>query len=335
MTIEKLPSGSYRITQQEHGHRYRITVDHKPSNTEAVRLLAKTIKKKPNANNPTFAEAYDGYIESKSAILSPATIRGYDVIFRAVPEEFKQTHLASVTAIGLQSLVNGFSASHSPKSTRNFSGLILAVLRAYGFEVESPKLPQKVSKDIYIPTEEDVRAVLEEVAGTEYEVAIRLAVYGLRRSEICALTPEDLNGNILTVNKALVRGREEWHIKQTKTAASTRKVILDGQLADLIRQQGYVYKYNPVTLEGKLKKVQKKLGIHPFSLHKLRHFFASYMHDLGFSDKQIQAAGGWSTDNVMKTVYMHAMQMEEAKEEMAQALGNLVPTEIPTKKKKH
>lgn len=335
MTIEKLPSGSYRITQQEHGHRYRITVDHKPSNTEAVRLLAKTIKKKPNANNPTFAEAYDGYIESKSAILSPATIRGYDVIFRAVPEEFKQTHLASVTAIGLQSLVNGFSVSHSPKSTRNFSGLILAVLRAYGFEVESPKLPQKVSKDIYIPTEEDVRAVLEEVAGTEYEVAIRLAVYGLRRSEICALTPEDLNGNILTVNKALVRGREEWHIKQTKTAASTRKVILDGQLADLIRQQGYVYKYNPVTLEGKLKKVQKKLGIHPFSLHKLRHFFASYMHDLGFSDKQIQAAGGWSTDNVMKTVYMHAMQMEEAKEEMAQALGNLVPTEIPTKKKKH
>ena len=335
MTIEKLPSGSYRITQQENGHRYRITVDHKPSNTEAVRLLAKTIKKKPNANNPTFAEAYDGYIESKSAILSPATIRGYDVIFRAVPEEFKQTHLASVTAIGLQSLVNGFSVSHSPKSTRNFSGLILAVLRAYGFEVESPKLPQKVSKDIYIPTEEDVRAVLEEVAGTEYEVAIRLAVYGLRRSEICALTPEDLNGNILTVNKALVRGREEWHIKQTKTAASTRKVILDGQLADLIRQQGYVYKYNPVTLEGKLKKVQKKLGIHPFSLHKLRHFFASYMHDLGFSDKQIQAAGGWSTDNVMKTVYMHAMQMEEAKEEMAQALGNLVPTEIPTKKKKH
>lgn len=334
MTIEKLPSGSYRITQQEHGHRYRITVDHKPSNTEAVRLLAKTIKKKPNANNPTFAEAYDGYIESKSAILSPATIRGYDVIFRAVPEEFKQTHLASVSAIGLQSLVNGFSASHSPKSTRNFSGLILAVLRAYGFEVESPKLPQKVSKDIYIPTEEDVRAVLEEVAGTEYEVAIRLAVYGLRRSEICALTPEDLNGNILTVNKALVRGRAEWHIKQTKTAASTRKVILDGQLADLIRHQGYVYKYNPVTLEGKLKKVQKKLGIHPFSLHKLRHFFASYMHDLGFSDKQIQAAGGWSTDNVMKTVYMHAMQMEEAKAEMAQALGNLVPTDLPTKKKK-
>ena len=334
MTIERLPSGSYRITQQENGHRYRITVDHKPSNTEAVRLLAKTIKKKPNANNPTFADAYNGYIEAKSAILSPATIRGYDVIFRAVPEEFKQTHLASVTAIGLQSLVNGFSVSHSPKSTRNFSGLILAVLRAYGFEVESPKLPQKVSKDIYIPTEEDVRAVLEEVAGTEYEVAIRLAVYGLRRSEICALTLDDLNGNILTVNKALVRGREEWHIKQTKTAASTRKVILDGQLADLIRQQGYVYKYNPVTLEGKLKKVQKKLGIHPFSLHKLRHFFASYMHDLGFSDKQIQAAGGWSTDNVMKTVYMHAMQMEEAKAEMAQALGNLVPTEIPTKKKK-
>ena len=157
-------------------------------------------------------------------------------------------------------------------------------------------------------------------------------MYGLRRSEICALTVDDLNGNILTVNKALVRGRQQWHIKLTKTAASTRKVILDAQLADLIRQQGYVYRYNPVTLEGKLKKIQKMLGIHPFSLHKFRHFFASYLHDLGFSDKQIQAAGGWSTDNVMKSVYMHAMQMEEAKSAMATAIGELLPTNLPMKK---
>lgn len=332
MNIEKLPSGSYRISQMADGHRYRITVDHKPTNAEAVQIIAKVIKKRPNTNNPTFSEAYNGYIEAKSAILSPATIRGYDVIFRAIPEDFKRSHLASVTAIGLQSLVNGFSVSHSPKSTRNFSGLILAVLRAYGFDVDPPQLPQKVSKEVYIPTTEDVRDVLKAVEGTEYEVAIRLAVYGLRRSEICALTVDDLDGNILTVNKALVRGRQQWHIKQTKTAASTRKVILDGQLADLIRQQGYVYRYNPVTLEGKLKKIQKMLGIHPFSLHKFRHFFASYLHDLGFSDKQIQAAGGWSTDNVMKSVYMHAMQMEEAKSAMATAIGELLPTNLPTKK---
>lgn len=332
MTIERLPSGSYRISQSDHGHRYRVTIDHKPTNAEAVRLMANVIKKKPHTVDPTFAEAYEGYIESKSAILSPATIRGYDVIFRAIPDEFKRTHLASVTAIGLQSLVNGFSMSHSPKSTKNFSGLVMSVLKAYGFDVERPKLPQKEQKEIYIPTEEDVRKVLQEVSGTEYEAAVRLAVYGLRRSEICALTPDDLDGNVLTVNKALVRGREEWSVKSTKTTASTRKVIIDDSLAALIREQGYIYRLHPVSLESKLKNVQKKLGIHPFSLHKLRHFFASYMHDLGFSDKQIQSAGGWSTDNVMKTVYIHAMQMEEAKARMANALGTLLPTELPTKK---
>ena len=64
-------------------------------------------------------------------------------------------------------------------------------------------------------------------------------------------------------------------------------------------------------------------GLPHFSLHKLRHFFASYMHELGFSDKQIQAAGGWSTDMVMKRVYTHAMEMETAKKDMAQNLAHI------------
>jgi integrase len=74
--------------------------------------------------------------------------------------------------------------------------------------------------------------------------------------------------------------------------------------------------------------IQKKLGIPHFSLHKMRHFFASYMHQLGMSDKQIQEAGGWKTDGIMKTVYQHAMNMDEAKKKMADSIGGLVKEKV-------
>ena len=39
MTIEKLKSGNYRISEMRNGNRIRITVDHKPNKAEARELL--------------------------------------------------------------------------------------------------------------------------------------------------------------------------------------------------------------------------------------------------------------------------------------------------------
>lgn len=47
------------------------------------------------------------------------------------------------------------------------------------------------------------------------EIAVYLAAFGtLRRSEVCALTADDVNGNIISVNKVLVdKGANEWVLK--------------------------------------------------------------------------------------------------------------------------
>ena len=66
------------------------------------------------------------------------------------------------------------------------------------------------------------------------------------------------------------------------------------------------------------------LGIPRFPFHKLRHFFASYMHDLGYSDKQIQEFGGWKSDHIMKSVYQHAMDMQEVKNNISNNIDNLI-----------
>lgn len=322
MTINKLPSGNYRIRKTVNGKAYSLTVNHKPTLFEAEQLIQAKIQVPGNEN---FEAAARNYILSKTNVLSPSTIKSYESIIRNIEPNFLKLKLYSISGKDIQIEVNRYASTHSAKSTKNYSGFLMSVVKFYDIDMKSPKLPQKERKMPYIPTEEEVRAIINEVKGTKYEVAFILASMGLRRSEICALTLDDLNGNTLSINKALVSDNKgKWVVKTTKTENSTRTIEIPDKVANLIREQGYVYDGFPGQIYKRLIDIEQKLGIEHFSLHKMRHFFASYMHHLGYTDKQIQAFGGWKTDEVMKTVYQHEMEIEKAKKKMASTFSGLI-----------
>lgn len=308
------------------GQNYRVTLDHKPTKNEALALISSKIgEKRTDLPDMTFEEACRNYIGAKSNVLSPSTIRRYFQYLNNMPEKFKAVPIYKLTRPLVQAEVNRFSCDHAPKTTISYSGFIVSILNFYGSDIGKITLPQKEKKSPYIPTEAEVHAIFAEVKGTMFEIPILLAAMGLRRSEICALTPEDLNGNVLTIDKALVENeKKEWVVKTTKTTDSTRTIVLPDYLVQLINEKGEVYHGFPGSIHTHLSNVQTKLGIQHFSLHKLRHFFASYMHSLGYSDKQIQEMGGWHTDHVMKSVYQHAMEMDEAKKSAAVSIGKLI-----------
>lgn len=326
MTIDKRPSGSYRIREMVDGKIYSVTVDHKPTQKEARTLISELISKKDIISSKMlFKQACGAYIESRSNLLSPSSIRGYKGIIRQISDRLLRTPIGSITKPMIQTEVNNYSANHSPKSTYNFSGFIISVLNFYGNEIGKITLPQKEKKSPYIPTEEEVHAIYEAVKDTKYYVPLLLAGNGLRRSEICALQPNDLNGCYLTINKAKVQNEnKEWVIKSTKTTESTRVIKLNDTLVKIINERGITYDGHPELIYRKLTETQKKLGIQHFPLHKMRHFYASYMHKLGIPSKIIQHDGGWKTDSIMKTVYTHAMEDEEQQAIINSALEKLI-----------
>ena len=328
MNIDKLPSGNYRVRKMVNGKTYTLTLDHKPTEKEVLVLLAEKMAKKNViiSTKIPFKTACNTYIESKSNLLSPASVRGYTSIIKQISEGFCSTNIDIITKPMVQAEVNRYAADHSPKSTSNFSGFILSVLKYFGNEIHGIMLPQKEKKEPYIPTDEEVKAIFDEVKGTKYEVPIILAARGLRRSEICALTIDDiLPNNYLRINKALVQDENKnWIVKSTKTSASTRTIPIPEGLADLIRQQGYVYNGFPGQIYKKLQDVQKKLGIHQFPLHKLRHYYATLMYYAGFSTLDIMDDCGWETDEVMKTVYWHVKNKEATQKKMTDTFSKLL-----------
>ena len=62
-----------------------------------------------------------------------------------------------------------------------------------------------------------------------------------------------------------------------------------------------------------------------FRFHDLRHFFASYCHNvLKLSDAQIQKLGGWKTDHVMKKIYITSMEDQLAADAAADGIARIM-----------
>ena len=313
MTIEPLKSGSYRIRQMYNGKLYLITLPYRPSKREAIDLMSEKLKEADALINGSFGAAAKDYVEIKKNVLSVRTVREYMLYIHQLPTWFINLNMGKLSQADIQKVVNELAVNHSPKTVRNYHGFISAVLGVYKPTLKvSTTLPQRVVVEPYIPSDLEVKKILEYTKDNNpfYFVALNLATMGLRRSEICALTVEDLDkDNMLHINKALVQNvNKEWVIKSTKTEKSSRVIPLRPDLANLIREQGYVYKGYPNSISDYLMSVQTKLGLPKFSMHKLRHFFCSQLLSQNVPMKDIMYLGGWSTDSTIKQVYGHAMK---------------------------
>ena len=324
-TLDVLPSGSYRLRKMYKGNTYTIVYDYIPTEKEIIRSMADEIDKaQVSKARIKFSTAAERYMETKNNVLSPSTLRGYRSILNNLPDSFKNKLVTDIDSIVIQKLVNDYSRSHSPKSTINAHGFISAVMAMFcPNTIINTTLPQKRKNEPYVPSDEDVKRILDYAKGTQFEIPLLLATFGLRRSEICALTLDDLNGNMLTISKALVQAEDKtWVIKSTKTEAGTRTIYLPDNVVELIHKQGCIYTGYPNSIVCYLQKVQERLGIPKFSLHKLRHYYASMSHSIGIPDSYIMSAGGWKSDSTLKQVYRHAMH--DKKEEMQKQAADYI-----------
>ena len=303
MKPRKLPSGSWNVRVMVDGQSYSFTHADKKTVVRMASEFADEYRRK--MDNPTLLERMREYVAENEERLSPSTVRSYNGMIRMIGERTPRIASKRLSAITEQDVSDIVRPLRTLKTKRNYVNFIHACTGK-----SAGKLTGVSSKRVHVPTELEVKGLLQIFRNTELEVPIMLAAYGgLRRGEICALRMSDIDGDFVHVSRAVVRDPSgEWVTKDPKTASSVRSVLLPHFVIERIQAQGYITHLLPSQVSNRFWKKQRNLGIPPYCFHSLRHFHASYLHYLNIPDAYIMQRGGWSTPSVMQSIYRHALE---------------------------
>ena len=307
-----LPSGTYFNRFMVKGERISISAETEAeyyTKARAAKLGLIDIKK--TAPKLTLGAAIDSYIESNTKTLSPSTIKGYKTLRSTRFQSVIDKDISSIT--NWQKLINDEFDGISPKTLANAWRLVTASLKAKNVPVPEVTLPKSAKAQRPWLDFEQINTFLKAIEGKDCELAALLALHGLRRSEILALTADkiDLKKGTITVSGSMVVNDKGELIKKdtNKTASSQRTVhIVIPRLETLLEDvtgNGLLITVHHNTIRKQINAICEKNDLPLVGVHGLRHSFASLAYHLGWSEKTVMLEGGWSNTQTVSNIYTH------------------------------
>lgn len=138
----RLPSGNYRtqvLIGIENGKRqYKSFTASTAKKADLAALQWQAEHPSVKLSGMTLERAIGDYIRTKSAVLSPSTVRGYRTMERVLKAEYAPIMRRKIDVISetdMQNLVGSLSQQHSSKTVRNYYGLLGAVYKSQGLQI--------------------------------------------------------------------------------------------------------------------------------------------------------------------------------------------------------
>lgn len=321
--ITRLPSGSYRTRVHLGGGKYKsITgkdkkeVQLKAAQLEAEVAMSTDVNGASDTKKLKLGDAMDKYMKLKEANLSPSTLRGYRTLRRNSLQSLIDIPLCELNRENVQKAIDEEGRNKSAKTVKNAYGFLTAVLGEYYPDVRLKiELPRAQKTEIVIPTEDEIRQLIEYFKGTDMEVPFMLAAFSaMRASEIRGLKWEniDFKNNRIKVTSAIVLGENSQPVeKLPKSRAGERNIRMFSFVKELLQKaeqkEGYVTTVSLHMLLHRLHAAQEKLGITKFRFHDLRHYCISALIATGAPMQYIIDFVGHVDETMVKRVYGHIM----------------------------
>lgn len=280
-------------------------------------LKAETVEAKTRTGEKTLRKAVDEYINRRSNVLSPSTIRGYRIIQRNRFQSVSDRRMGEVK--DWQAVINAEAALCAAKTLKNAWLFVKSVLRENGI-TPTVALPAVVKPDKKWLTPEQCLIFVDAVRGRSCEIGALLALHGLRRSEIFGLTWDnvDLERGIIRIRGAVVLNEDnEPTAKKTnknETSARTVRIIISAlseALAAVENKRGLVVNGWPNNLYIQINRACQAAGLPEVGVHGLRHSFASLCYHLGISEMETMKRGGRSNVATVHEIYTHISAADE------------------------
>ena len=288
---------------------------------------------KAKEGSELFYKYYERWIRIyKEGAIREVTMKKYEITLVWLQKLVPDLRLSELNRITYQQLLNDYAVYHERQTTMDFHHqLKAAVLDAVdeGFIDRDPtrkaiikgKAPRE--KKVKYLNQFELHTLLVHLHLTptinwDWFIFI-IAKTGMRFSEALALTPKDFDfpHQSLIVNKT-------WDYKgnggflPTKNKSSVRKIQLDWQtiikFSELIRDlpedkpifvKGSVYNS---TVNDRLERYCKDLGIPVISVHGLRHTHASLLLFAGVSIASVARRLGHASMTTTQKTYIHIIQ---------------------------
>lgn len=200
---------------------------------------------------------------------------------------------------------------------------------------------QKSRYEARIPEEGEISKMIVAARGKKIELPLLLALWlGLRASEIRGLTWESIEGNTMTISRAIVQGEDGPAEKTTKTISGARKLRVPPYILDVIARQPktdeHITHMSGQAMYKAFSRLCEKEGLPHYRFHDLRHANASVMLALNVPDKYSMQRMGHATNNMLKSVYQHTMlkKREEVDDAVDNYFTQILQTNLQTKNEK-
>ena len=330
---KKLKSGNWNIRVFD--YRDENGKQHFTSFTAPTKLECEYKAKAYQRDNPhrtpaqemTVGAAVDRYIEL-SQVLSPTSTTGYKKIRENAFLELMEVPVKKLNNVTVQKAINAECSrvnsrtgkTISAKTVHNEWGLVSASLKKIcnmSFEVSLPRI--KKDRKQY----PDPQAVLEAILDCPAKLPCLLSMWcTFSMSELLGIKCSSIRDGCIYIDQVRVYTENGWVEKSiAKNATRNRVQQLPQYLMDLITQEpafqeyiasgkdGYLFPMTRSAIYNAWTRTAQKYGL-DLSFHDLRHMSASIMLQLNIPEKYAQERGGWSTSNVMKTVYQHTFSAQ-------------------------
>lgn len=336
MTIDKLPSGSFRARvsyKNTKTGKYSLKTFTAPTKKEAMFLASQFEITQQTGYVPTLKEACDSFMQLKSDT-SPTTQRSRNTFVRTRFQQLMDMPLDKLTVDMIQNqldfektnIIRGRNKTLSPRYMKDMLSFYLMIIKKYHrsctFLIEDFKMDKEKQKEYKLPTIEEMQKIYELIKGTDIEIGVLLASrMSLRTSEIRGLKWEDVYDGVIYVHQAKVMKNK---VKETKTKTSTRYIPISEDIQVVFdntpRTSEFVFPHYQNYLYRHFTKLLKDNGLPHYTIHSLRHFFATYALYKGCDQRTVEAIGGWTPySKVMVNTYQKVL-IDKMKQEMSKMI---------------
>lgn len=309
----------------------------------------------------TLGELVDRYLQRcrDDGELAPKSIDTYEATLTAVRSRLAGIRVSEADPGLMDDILRGIRRDHGPTRERHTKVALNSVLTdavmakaitANPIRELAPRRKRKgAKKTTGAPAVTDLGALLKTVEASEAcrakdltDAIVVLAGTGLRRSELLALRPEDvdLEARTVTVAGSVVRVKGKGLVRQDHTkTGEDRTIPLPRFACDALRRRQQTFRgpntagvifpsttgtlRDPDNMGKQWREVRGDLGLPDISSHSFRKTVATLVDDAGLSARVGADQLGHARPSMTQDVYMNRGQIHpEVADALDKAVGN-------------